>query len=39
MYVKYAMTDRFEARSFQIGAGISQINVLANLNFDDDYSY
>ena len=38
MYAMYSMTDTFIPKSFQIGIGISQTNVIANLNYEDDFA-
>ena len=39
IFTMYSMTDNFERKSFQIGIGVSQINIIINLNFTEDYTY
>ena len=39
MYAMYSMTDTFIGKSFAIGIGLSQTNIIAHLNFDEDWEY
>ena len=39
MFAIYSMTDTFIGKSFMIGLGISQTNILAEANYDTDYKF
>ena len=39
LYSAYSMSDTFVRKSYHIAIGMSQMSVIVNLNFTDNYEY